>query len=52
MWRGNDCDLGGVGDYAIKITSASKCSGRPNVVYASDTVTRAVSGLTNVPVRP
>lgn len=52
VWRGNSSDLGGVGDYAIKITSTSKCSGRPNVVYASNTVTRAVSGLTNVAVTP
>ncbi|HET6357457.1 right-handed parallel beta-helix repeat-containing protein [Streptomyces sp.] len=52
VWRGNSSDLGGVGDYAIKITSTSKCSVRPNVVYASNTVTRAVSGLTNVAVTP
>ncbi len=52
VWRDNRSDLGGVGQYAIKITSVSKCSGRPNVVYASNTVTRAVNGLTNIPVTP
>ncbi|MEU4804091.1 cellulose binding domain-containing protein [Actinosynnema sp. NPDC023587] len=52
VWRGNRSDLGGVGRYAIKITSTSKCPGLPNVVHASNTVTRAVGGLTNVPVTP
>ncbi|MFD3946717.1 discoidin domain-containing protein [Streptomyces sp. NPDC058579] len=52
VWRGNRSDLGGVGAYAIKITSTSKCSANPNVVYASNTVTNAGSGLTNVPVTP
>ncbi|MEU9700709.1 right-handed parallel beta-helix repeat-containing protein [Streptomyces sp. NPDC047981] len=52
VWRGNRSDLGGVGAYAIKITSTSKCGANPNVVYASNTVTNAGSGLTNVPVTP
>ncbi|MFC3452514.1 cellulose binding domain-containing protein [Amycolatopsis speibonae] len=52
VWRDNKSDLGGVGQYAIKITSVSKCSERPNVVYASNTVSRAVNGLTNIPVTP
>jgi hypothetical protein len=52
VWRNNDSDLGGVGYYAIKITSTSKCSDRPNVVYSSNTVTDARSGLTNVSVTP
>ncbi|WP_083255030.1 cellulose binding domain-containing protein [Amycolatopsis orientalis] len=52
VWRDNKSDLGGVGQYAIKITSTSKCSERPNVVYASNTVSRAVNGLTNIPVTP
>ncbi len=52
VWRNNKSDLGGVGQYAIKITSVSKCSERPNVVYASNTVSRAVNGLTNIPVKP
>ncbi|GAB3144405.1 cellulose binding domain-containing protein [Amycolatopsis stemonae] len=52
VWRGNKSDLGGVGDYAIKISSVSKCSADPNVVYASNTVTNAKSGLTNIPVTP
>jgi hypothetical protein len=52
VWRGNRSDLGGVGGYAINITSTSKCAGNPNVVYASNTVTRAVQGLTNIPVTP
>ncbi|GAA4876650.1 cellulose binding domain-containing protein [Kitasatospora terrestris] len=51
-WRGNRSDLGGVGAYAIKVTSVSACAGRPNTVYASNTATGAVSGLTNVPVTP
>ncbi|WP_433259830.1 right-handed parallel beta-helix repeat-containing protein [Actinosynnema sp. CS-041913] len=51
-WRDNRSDLGGVGQYAIKITSTSKCAGLPNVVYASNTATRAVKGLTNIPVTP
>ena len=52
VWRGNKSDLGGVGEYAIKITSTSKCSADPNVVHASNTVTRATKGLTNIPVTP
>ena len=49
---GGCSDLGGVGQYAINITSVSKCSAMPNVVYASNTVTGAVKGLTNAPVTP
>ncbi|MDT9686818.1 hypothetical protein Q5762_00315 [Streptomyces sp. P9(2023)] len=52
VWRNNRSDLGGVGAYTIKITSTSKCSANPNVVYSSNTVTNATSGLTNVPVTP
>ncbi|SDK29945.1 discoidin domain-containing protein [Nonomuraea jiangxiensis] len=52
IWRSNRSDLGGVGAYAIRITSTSKCSGNPNVVYSSNTVTNARSGLTNIPVTP
>ncbi|MET0132326.1 MAG: cellulose binding domain-containing protein [Kibdelosporangium sp.] len=52
VWRNNRSDLGGVGGYAINITSTAKCAGNPNVVYASNTVTRAVRGLTNVDVTP
>ncbi|MEU9254644.1 right-handed parallel beta-helix repeat-containing protein [Streptomyces sp. NPDC048270] len=52
VWRDNASDLGGAGAYAIKITSVSKCSGRPHVVHSSNTVRRATSGLTNVPVTP
>ncbi|MER8041290.1 discoidin domain-containing protein [Streptomyces sp. NPDC094032] len=52
VWRGNTSDLGGVGAYAIKITSTSKCTADPNIVYAGNTVTNAVSGLTNVPLTP
>ncbi|GAA1405591.1 hypothetical protein GCM10009639_52720 [Kitasatospora putterlickiae] len=51
-WRANTSDLGGVGAYAIRITSVSACAGRPNVVHASNTVTGATAGLTNVPVTP
>jgi hypothetical protein len=52
VWRDNRSDLGGVGQYAIRITSTSKCAGLPNVVHASNTVTRAVNGLTNIAVTP
>jgi hypothetical protein len=52
VWRDNKSDLGGVGAYAVKITSVSKCAANPNVVYASNIVTNARSGLTNVPVTP
>ena len=52
IWRNNKSDLGNVGQYAIKITSTSKCTSNPNKVYASNTVTNAKSGLTNVPVTP
>ncbi|MEV6977634.1 right-handed parallel beta-helix repeat-containing protein [Kitasatospora sp. NPDC093806] len=52
VWRGNTSDLGGVGAYAIRITSVSACAGRPNVVHASNTVAHATGGLTNVPVTP
>ncbi|MET1074012.1 MAG: hemagglutinin protein, partial [Umezawaea sp.] len=52
VWRGNRSDLGGVGQYAINITSVSKCASMPNVVYASNTVTGAVKGLTNATVTP
>ncbi|KOV80866.1 cellulose binding domain-containing protein [Nocardia sp. NRRL S-836] len=52
VWRRNTSDLGGVGQYAIKITSVSQCGGNPNVVHSSNTVTNAVTGLTNIPVTP
>ncbi|WTL15442.1 discoidin domain-containing protein [Kribbella sp. NBC_01505] len=52
VWRNNASDLGGVGKYAINITSASKCTADPNVVYASNTVKNAQTGLTNIPVTP
>jgi len=52
VWRSNQSDLGGVGAYAIRITSTSACSANPNVVYASNTVTNARTGLTNIPVTP
>ncbi|GAA2690592.1 hypothetical protein GCM10010412_080270 [Nonomuraea recticatena] len=52
VWRDNRSDLGGVGQYAIKITSTSKCPGVLNVVHASNTVANATTGLTNIPVTP
>ncbi|MFF1615507.1 cellulose binding domain-containing protein [Amycolatopsis sp. NPDC058278] len=52
VWRGNKSDLGGVGAYAVKISSVSQCAADPNVVYASNTVTNARSGLTNISVTP
>jgi hypothetical protein len=52
IWRDNHSDLGGIGGYAVAVTSTSKCSGNLNVVYASNTVTNAVNGLTNIAVTP
>ncbi|MGW1012153.1 cellulose binding domain-containing protein [Streptomyces termitum] len=52
VWRDNSSDLGGVGAYAIRITSTSKCAGRLNVVHASNTVKNATGGLTNIAVTP
>ncbi|WP_238019773.1 cellulose binding domain-containing protein [Dactylosporangium sp. AC04546] len=52
VWRDNVSDLGGVGRYAINVTSTSKCAGNLNVVYASNTVSRATTGLTNITVTP
>ncbi|WP_435747512.1 discoidin domain-containing protein [Microbacterium sp. PMB16] len=52
IWRSNTSDLGGVGKYAVFISSTSKCSSNPNKVYASNTVANAVTGLTNVTVTP
>ncbi|MDJ0460102.1 sheath polysaccharide-degrading enzyme, partial [Streptomyces sp. H27-C3] len=52
VWRNNKSDLGSMGQYAIKVTSTSKCRERPNVVHASNTVTRATVGLTNISVTP
>ena len=52
VWRGNSSNLGGVGNWAINVTSTSSCSGNLNVVYASNTVTAAVRGLTNIAVTP
>ncbi|WP_433350360.1 cellulose binding domain-containing protein [Micromonospora sp. CA-111912] len=52
VWRGNTSDLGGVGRYAVNVSSTSKCPANPNVVHASNTVTNAVNGLTNIAVTP
>jgi hypothetical protein len=52
VWRANTSDLGGVGAYAIKITSTSKCAGNVNVVYASNTVANGTTGLTNIATTP
>ncbi|MBB5079404.1 discoidin domain-containing protein [Nonomuraea endophytica] len=52
VWRGNRSDLGGTGKYAIYVSSTSKCASNPNVVYASNTVSNARTGLTNIPVTP
>ena len=49
-WRNNHSDLRGVGKWAINVTSTSKCAGNLNVVYASNTVTNATGGLTNIAV--
>jgi hypothetical protein len=50
VWRGNVSDLGGVGAYAVNVTTQSKCGSNLNVVYSSNTVTGATKGLTNIPV--
>ncbi|MEO3924287.1 cellulose binding domain-containing protein [Micromonosporaceae bacterium B7E4] len=52
VWRRNSSDLGGVGRWAVNVTSTSKCAGNLNVVYASNTVTNATGGLTNIAVTP
>ncbi|GAB3921422.1 hypothetical protein GCM10029976_008450 [Kribbella albertanoniae] len=52
VWRNNASDLGGTGKYAIYISSVSKCSADPNVVYSSNTVQNAQTGLTNIPITP
>ncbi|MFI6291579.1 discoidin domain-containing protein [Nonomuraea sp. NPDC050790] len=52
VWRGNRSDLGGTGRYAIYVSSTSKCGSDPNVVHASNTVSNARTGLTNIPVTP
>jgi len=52
IWRNNASNLGGVGRYAINVTSTSRCPGHLNVVYSSNTVTNAVTGLTNIAVTP
>ena len=51
-WRDNHSDLGGTGRWAINVTSTSKCAGNLNVVHASNTVTGATGGLTNIAVTP
>ncbi|MFC5008527.1 cellulose binding domain-containing protein [Dactylosporangium cerinum] len=48
VWRDNVSDLGGVGRYAVNVTSTSKCAGNLNVVYTSNSVTNATGGLTNI----
>jgi hypothetical protein len=51
VFRRNSSDLGGVGQYAIRVhLPVSRCGSTPNVIYSSNTVTNAVNGLTNVPV--
>ena len=52
MWRDNVSDLGGVGGWAVNVTSTSKCAGNLNVVHASNRVTGATRGLTNIAVTP
>lgn len=52
IWRNNSSDLGGVGRWAINVTSTSKCPAHPNVVHTSNTVTNALNGLTNIPTTP
>jgi len=52
IWRSNSANLGGTGRYAINVTSTSRCPGHLNIVYSSNTVTNAVTGLTNIAVTP
>ncbi|MGR3867075.1 discoidin domain-containing protein [Streptomyces graminifolii] len=52
VWRNNKSDLGGAGEYAVYVSSVSKCATNPNVVYSSNTVTNAKKGLTNITVTP
>jgi hypothetical protein len=52
VWRDNRNDLGGVGAWAIHVTSPSRCADNPNIVHASNTVTNATNGLTNIAVTP
>jgi hypothetical protein len=52
VWRDNRSDLGGAGGWAINVTSTAKCAGNPNVVHASNTVSNATRGLTNIAVTP
>jgi hypothetical protein len=52
VWRDNKSDLGNVGEYAIYVSSTSKCKANPNVVYASNTATKAKKGVSNIPVTP
>ncbi|MFD0560142.1 cellulose binding domain-containing protein [Stackebrandtia endophytica] len=51
VWRNNHSDLGGVGGWAVNVTTQSRCDS-PNIVYASNTVSGATNGLTNIPVTP
>ncbi|WP_329104803.1 cellulose binding domain-containing protein [Micromonospora sp. NBC_01699] len=52
IWRTNSSNLGGVGRWAINVTSTSKCPNNPNIVHTSNTVTNALNGLTNIPTTP
>ncbi|WP_017543336.1 NosD domain-containing protein [Nocardiopsis prasina] len=52
VFRDNHSDLGGVGGFAIALWSQSDCAGEPNVVHASNTVSNATRGLTNIDVTP
>ncbi|MGW6928936.1 right-handed parallel beta-helix repeat-containing protein [Lentzea sp. NPDC054927] len=52
VWRDNKSDLGNVGEYAVYVSSTSKCKANPNVVHASNTATKAKKGVSNIPVTP
>jgi|SRR5215207_3038250 len=52
VFRGNVSHLAGVGGYAVNVTNQAQCGDNPNVVYDSNLVFGAVSGLTNIPVTP
>ena len=51
VFRTNTSNLGGVGQYAIRVQdNSSACAGNLNVVYSSNTVSAATVGLTNIAV--
>ena len=52
VWRNNNSDLGGVGDYAIKITRILEVPGQPERGVRVEHRDPRGRGLTNIPVTP